>query len=419
MTIGQRIAALRKAAGLSQEALASELGVSRQAIGKWEADASLPGIDNLQELAKALNVSCDELLTGERTPPVPSASQDPSAGQALLSLEGAKALLTEQQRTGRKRHIPLYGALAGLAALALGAICVIFYYSGEVGHLQSQVSGLAGRLDGLDARIDGRIGAIESSIRDSLEQQTSLVADWGIAYGDYSAKDSTAGVRVHATPKTLAEGMTAVFLFTLSDGRAVTADGVLENGVFTAGATLPLADGFTLNVSFFQDGVSQTQQLTVEPYFKGRYCYTVTPGTLLPPGASHSSLNPDIRYTRQAADLPITVELPFLDGELLGQPVKGTLRLILGEEVVEETGFSFTEHVDAFHPDSTQGFSRASYTIHIALEEKTFTLPWKEEYENGGWPEGFYTLLVEGRPGEESFSLSSRSGWDIPAVPVS
>ena len=37
MTLGNRIASLRKAAGLSQEALAAKLGVSRQAIGKWEA----------------------------------------------------------------------------------------------------------------------------------------------------------------------------------------------------------------------------------------------------------------------------------------------------------------------------------------------------------------------------------------------
>ena len=54
MTIGERIGALRRAAGLSQERLAEQLGVSRQAIGKWEAGASLPGVDNLQELARAL-----------------------------------------------------------------------------------------------------------------------------------------------------------------------------------------------------------------------------------------------------------------------------------------------------------------------------------------------------------------------------
>ena len=54
-TIGQRILALRRAAGMSQEALAAAVGVSRQALGKWEADQSLPGLDNLLALAEALS----------------------------------------------------------------------------------------------------------------------------------------------------------------------------------------------------------------------------------------------------------------------------------------------------------------------------------------------------------------------------
>ena len=41
MTLGQRIQEYRKAAGLSQEALGEELGVSRQAVSKWESDLSL------------------------------------------------------------------------------------------------------------------------------------------------------------------------------------------------------------------------------------------------------------------------------------------------------------------------------------------------------------------------------------------
>jgi len=42
MTVGQRIAHKRKELGLSQEALGEQLGVSRQAIYKWESDATLP-----------------------------------------------------------------------------------------------------------------------------------------------------------------------------------------------------------------------------------------------------------------------------------------------------------------------------------------------------------------------------------------
>ena len=54
MTLGQNIQNARRAQGLSQEALAEKIGVSRQALGKWEKDTALPGLDNLQALAAAL-----------------------------------------------------------------------------------------------------------------------------------------------------------------------------------------------------------------------------------------------------------------------------------------------------------------------------------------------------------------------------
>ena len=57
MTIGQRIAQQRKKLGLSQEALGEQLGVSRQAISKWEADAALPEIDKLIALSKLFDVT--------------------------------------------------------------------------------------------------------------------------------------------------------------------------------------------------------------------------------------------------------------------------------------------------------------------------------------------------------------------------
>ena len=63
-TIGSRIAQKRKALGLTQEALASQLGISAQAVSKWENDISAPDIALLPALAKALNCTTDELLTG-------------------------------------------------------------------------------------------------------------------------------------------------------------------------------------------------------------------------------------------------------------------------------------------------------------------------------------------------------------------
>ncbi len=65
LAMAQRLVDRRKAAGLSQEALATQLGVSRQAVSKWERSESSPDTDNLIALAALYGVSLDELLYGE------------------------------------------------------------------------------------------------------------------------------------------------------------------------------------------------------------------------------------------------------------------------------------------------------------------------------------------------------------------
>lgn len=61
-TMGRRIAALRRQAGLTQEQVAERLGVTAQAVSKWENDVSCPDISLLPGLAELLGVSTDELL---------------------------------------------------------------------------------------------------------------------------------------------------------------------------------------------------------------------------------------------------------------------------------------------------------------------------------------------------------------------
>ena len=64
-TLGTRIAELRREKGLKQDELAEKLGVSPQAVSKWENDISCPDIMLLPKLAKELGVTTDMLLTGE------------------------------------------------------------------------------------------------------------------------------------------------------------------------------------------------------------------------------------------------------------------------------------------------------------------------------------------------------------------
>ena len=63
-TIGNRICKFRKEKSMTQEDLAEKIGVSSQAVSKWENDASCPDISLLPQLACLLGVSVNELLTG-------------------------------------------------------------------------------------------------------------------------------------------------------------------------------------------------------------------------------------------------------------------------------------------------------------------------------------------------------------------
>ena len=65
-TVGKRIAELRKNKGYTQENLAELLGVSGQAVSKWENDQTCPDISLLPQLAKFLGVTVDELLSGKQ-----------------------------------------------------------------------------------------------------------------------------------------------------------------------------------------------------------------------------------------------------------------------------------------------------------------------------------------------------------------
>ena len=64
--IGQFIAALRKASGMTQQDVADRLNVSNKAVSRWERDECAPDLTVIPALAEMFGVTCDELLRGER-----------------------------------------------------------------------------------------------------------------------------------------------------------------------------------------------------------------------------------------------------------------------------------------------------------------------------------------------------------------
>ncbi len=92
MNIGSCIAALRKDRGLSQEALAESVGVSRQAVTKWEAGESQPDLENLIALASFFGVTVDSLIRADSCGAAPSGAPFPGRGFPGLAAGGLDSL---------------------------------------------------------------------------------------------------------------------------------------------------------------------------------------------------------------------------------------------------------------------------------------------------------------------------------------
>ncbi len=331
MTIGQRIARLRKSAGLSQEALAARLNVSRQAIGKWEADTSLPGLDNLQELARALNVSCDELLTGHApASPAPQPAEAPT-----LSLEGVKALLeeTEHRRAAHYKHYKKAALLtcalfALLAALLAGNLTDT---GRRVDELRTQVDRLTNEMNSIENGIATRMDSIESSIRQSLNEGASILADWDCSTGRCDRATRTVPIRLRAVPRAMNEDTTAFFRIDFEGRDPITLPATRADGAFTAEGDLPLNDFYTVTVGFTSGGVTQSEQLYQERDMDQQYTMVVefenidyTCG-----GVAHHPARVQVN------DLSLSIAFPFWfeEGEssLVEYPVHAEVECLLGE----------------------------------------------------------------------------------------
>lgn len=84
MSLGERIALARKQAGLSQEQLGDRLGVSRQAVSKWESDQTNPDVAYVAQMCRLLGVSSDWLLLGEESAQSAAPERCPGC-QAIVS----------------------------------------------------------------------------------------------------------------------------------------------------------------------------------------------------------------------------------------------------------------------------------------------------------------------------------------------
>lgn len=119
MNFAEKMIELRKQQNLSQQDLADRLGVSRQAISRWETGAVQPLADSVKSLAQVFQVSTDYLLNDDLDTPTPPPTAQPAPPQ-------------EKSKSTRKHR----KWLLALAALAAAAVLVLVTAMGTAYYLQ-------------------------------------------------------------------------------------------------------------------------------------------------------------------------------------------------------------------------------------------------------------------------------------------
>ena len=256
LTTGQRIAQCRKQLSLSQEALGEKVGVSRQAISKWEADATLPDIDKLIALSRLFSVRVGWLLGVEEQPePQPESPQ--ITEELLLKIEEiVRRSQPEKKRLSTGKKLLL---IAAAIALLLGGTCLIrewqytrsqvSYLTGQLQSNNRQNSSILSQLSSLENRID--------SINTSVQEAAATLASWDFRVVP-NIEEQYARVELTAFPKNWNEDWSASLYVRRNGALSLTQECHWDGSALNAAVKLNFVDGleYWLVISY-SDGTQE------------------------------------------------------------------------------------------------------------------------------------------------------------------
>ena len=198
MTLGQRIQELRKQQGLSQESLGEKLGVSRQAVSKWEGDNGIPELDTLIAMSRLFDVTVGQLLGVEEPP----AQQGDTMNEDLVE-EVLRRYAEQIRQNPGEKPITVSWKWLSVAALAVAAVVIVLF--SMIGSLRNTVKYLRSDLSSLQVQMSNQQNALSGQIRNTLydilaeEEELLSTFQWTIA--DLDLEGQTATLLLEATMK--------------------------------------------------------------------------------------------------------------------------------------------------------------------------------------------------------------------------
>lgn len=278
MELYEKLYELRRASGMSQEELAEKLGVSRQAVSKWESGATQPELPKLIELSKIYQVSVDALLSLEHAKePQDSSPAAPAAeGASRDTAEDAPPAKPDFRTFCAQHKKSIGGAVVALAALiAVGA-----HYNNRINTLSTQVNDLRSQLYNVQNNLSSQIDGISNNVSDILTRESSLISQYNYEITNVDFKKQECTIAFSLLPKTISEGTTVIIGVTdhgnsspLDSYRPgysadLTQDGF---GYLHGSVTVPLSDELGVGVNFKHDGETQSEELDTIYDLKSQY----------------------------------------------------------------------------------------------------------------------------------------------------
>ncbi len=320
MTTGEKIAALRREKGMSQEALGEKLGLSRQAVSKWEADQAVPTMDNLVELSRLFGVPVDTLLRPDE--PLPSKEQNPSEG-VKLSAEGLK--ISYAPVLTRKTKWFIISVAILLFVSVIGNMISIIQkqnYELEVLHLQTQVQELRAQVEYMQANPN----TVYLPTEGETEPQGDLT-DWQLDYMLDQNNPEQIIVTMSALPREVNEQ--EIPKFVIRSGTESWSCETWLDGAYSGQITIPLCDTFSAYlVLTAPDGSVRNLLISAETNVKDRFTPVVTAGWI------EGGINSAWGKTSVAGKIEISIDLPIQDV----RPVSGRVLLLQdGKRVAEKS----------------------------------------------------------------------------------
>ena len=272
MELYEKLYELRRASGMSQEELAEKLGVSRQAVSKWESGATQPELSKLIELSKLYSVSVDELLSLEHAKPEQDAAESPVQSNA----EKAPA-----EKLSFRDFCIQHKKIIGGAAVALAALIAVgVHYNNRINSLSMQVNDLRSQLYNVQNNLSNQIAGISNNVSDILARESSLISQYSYEVKSVNLKKQECTLAFSLLPKTISEN-TIVNIGVIDHGNSspldsyrpgysadLTQDGF---GYLHGSVTVPLSDELGVGVNFKHNGETQSEELDTIYDLKSRY----------------------------------------------------------------------------------------------------------------------------------------------------